>query len=169
MYADRNNNAVVASYKLCGQEKIVGGCAGITTIGADTQTIPLLPYFICSLQLPIVTQHHQIRSFRYMICMYCVLLSRIYRSPMAISPLILAMIRMSASRSNLMCTFRLPLTSLLSNPKPAFASLSPVPPLPPGLLPPPSVDTAPPTGSLPRVEAGPFRPPGALPVVELLG
>ena len=48
-----------------------------------------------------------------------------HKIPIAISPLTLAMILISASRSSLMCTFKLPLTSLpLSSPKPSSSSSS---------------------------------------------
>lgn len=100
-----------------------------------------------------------------------VILQRLYSSPIAMSPLIFAMMRISASRSSLMCIFKLPLTSLLSKPNPAFASLFSPPPPPvasaTGLFS-ATEDRAPPAfGTLPRADAGPPRPPGALPVVWL--
>ena len=65
-----------------------------------------------------------------------------------------------------MCTFKLPLTSFPSRPKPEFASfgLVSLPVALPAVL--PAVDSAFPTVSLgfPSDEAGPPRPPGALPV-----
>ncbi len=90
-----------------------------------------------------------------------------HNNPMAISPLILAMILISASRSSLIWTFKLPLTSSCSipNPSSSSSSLSPFFFLFFFSLPPPSLVCA--RGPMPLPTSPSPRPPGALPLAVL--